>query len=143
MRVARRTLAIPSAVFVALAIPACRGEQSPPAVAWSPSGTDTPVRTATFEAGPSTPDPTVHNPAANDPRAVADGRALYAGFNYAGLGEHHGLWHHRNHAGHQRSSDAVLGGLVRLDHGGTESTEQWYGTPVAGLSVRSPPPTGR
>ena len=71
-------------VAAAAAAAACGGEKAPAPVAWAPGGTSTPVRTTTFEAGPATRDPMVRNPLAGDARTVANGRALYGGFNCAG-----------------------------------------------------------
>ena len=71
-------------VAASLTLTACRRERQAQEVAWSPGGTENVVRTTTLVPGPTAADFAARNPYADDTRAVADGRALYDGFNCAG-----------------------------------------------------------
>jgi cytochrome c oxidase cbb3-type subunit III len=82
--VARAAIAAGSPALVALAALACGRDDPRTEVGWSPGGTGSVVRTSGLSAGPPVPDPTARNPYADDERSIAEGKALYEGFNCAG-----------------------------------------------------------
>ena len=85
MRAARALAAPAASLLAALAALGCgRDSEAAPEARWSPSTTQSVVRTTTLEAGPKRADPMATNPYAEDSRALAEGRLLYGSFNCAG-----------------------------------------------------------